>query len=206
MGARFCAGCGARLFIVVEAPSLAELDRELDLGQRNGPPPGKEHRVLDCCLDLTEPPCLPEFGGDPDLPELAGGATSGASLLRRAVAWGADAGVLSLVAAPPLLFAVRAADAAGALLPCGAFVGLLAFTYGALSHGIMGATFGERFLGLQVTDPSGGPPGLSRSAARAAMAVLGTAAFGLGPLAALFTRSRRGLHDLVARTIVVRAP
>ncbi len=130
---------------------------------------------------------------------------------RRAAAWGIDAAVLAAASSLPLLLAWRALPSgpglAATLLPTAALLAaLLAFPYAALGHALMGATFGKRLLGLQVVGPDGGLPTLARSAARSALAVLGALALGLGPLMALFTRSRRALHDLVADTVVIRTP
>ena len=92
------------------------------------------------------------------------------------------------------------------LAPLAAVAALASFTYQTLAHWLAGATLGKRLLGLQVLGPDGARPGLGRSALRAAVAVLGVAALGAGPLLALFTRSGRALHDLVADTAVVEAP
>jgi len=100
-----------------------------------------------------------------------------------------------------------APDGLAALFPAAAgFVALLGFAYAALGHALMGATLGKRLLGLQVIGPDGALPGLARSAARSSLAVLGAAVLGLGVLMALFTRSRRGLHDFVTDTVVIRTP
>jgi uncharacterized RDD family membrane protein YckC len=126
-----------------------------------------------------------------------------ASSARRAVAWAADG-------APFALLAGAMASWLGAdpvlLLPALAVVALAAFTYQLLSHWLLGATFGQRALGLGVVGPDGRRPGLGRAAGRAAASVLGVLLLGIGPLVALFTRSGRGLNDLVAGTAVVEAP
>lgn len=124
---------------------------------------------------------------------------------RRLLAAGLDAVVVGAAAAVPVLFAVRAAPD-GAVVACAAFVALLAFTYAALGHALMGATVGKRLLGLRVEGPDGGAPGIARSVARAALAVAGTAALGAGIVLGLMSRNGRALHDLVAGTSVVRAP
>jgi uncharacterized RDD family membrane protein YckC len=78
--------------------------------------------------------------------------------------------------------------------------------YATLAHTLAGATLGKRLLGLRVIGPDGAPPSPARSAARSALAVLSAGLVGLGFLLALFTRSGRALHDLLARTWVVKAP
>jgi len=130
---------------------------------------------------------------------------------RRAAAWGIDLSILTAACAPPLLLAWHVLPAGpgalATLLPSAAgFAALLGFAYGSLGHALMGATIGKRLLGLQVVGPDGVFPGLARSAARSGLAVLGTAGLGVGVLMALFTRSGRCLHDLVADTVVIRAP
>ncbi len=129
---------------------------------------------------------------------------------RRAAAWGVDAALLAAAAGPPLVLAGHMLPAGApleALAPSAAgFAALLAFVHAALGHALMGATLGKRLLGLRVVRPDGTMPGLARSAARAALALLGTAALGAGVLPSLFTCSGRGLHDLAADTVVVRTP
>jgi len=98
------------------------------------------------------------------------------------------------------------ADGRTITLPLVAGVGILAFVYQTLSHGLGGATLGKWILGLRVVGPDGRRPSLRRSAARAAFAAASLLLFGAGLLLALFTASGRGLHDLSAGTWVVEAP
>jgi len=123
---------------------------------------------------------------------------------RRAAAWAVDVApfALATLAVASLL---GAADAA-LLAPIVATAALASFTYQALLHWLSGATLGKRLVGLRVIGPDGRPPGPGRSALRAALAVVGVALLGAGPLLALFTRSGRALHDWVAGTWVVDAP
>ncbi|HEY6100349.1 MAG TPA: RDD family protein [Anaeromyxobacter sp.] len=85
-------------------------------------------------------------------------------------------------------------------------VALALGVYATLAHALAGATLGKRLLGLRVVGPDGARPSLARSAARSALVVLSVGLFGLGVVLALFTRSGRALHDLLARTWVVEAP
>lgn len=94
---------------------------------------------------------------------------------------------------------------AGIVLPLAALLVVALFVYATLAHALAGATLGKWALGLRVAGPDGRRPSLGRSAARSALAVLSAAVLGLGFLAALFTRSGRSLHDLLARTWVVEA-
>ncbi len=123
---------------------------------------------------------------------------------RRALAWLVD-GVPFGLAAVGLVAWLGAGDLR-LVLQLLAVVGLASFAYQTLSHALLGATLGKRLLGLQVVGPDGDRPGPGRSALRAALAVAGVAALGVGPLLALFTLSGRALHDLLAGTTVVDAP
>jgi uncharacterized RDD family membrane protein YckC len=78
--------------------------------------------------------------------------------------------------------------------------------YHLLSHGLSGATLGKRLVGIRVVGPDGRRPGLGRAAIRAVLGAISLLLLGLGVLLALFTRSGRALHDLLARTWVVEAP
>lgn len=79
----------------------------------------------------------------------------------------------------------------------------LATGYFVLFHGMEGKTVGKWLLGLRVVGP-----GLeSISYSRALLRWLGTlisAVFGLGFLWILFSREKRGWHDLLAGTWVIR--
>jgi resuscitation-promoting factor RpfA len=126
-----------------------------------------------------------------------------ASSARRAVAWAIDGAPFGLLAGA--MASWLGADP-GLLLPALTVVALAAFVYQLLCHWLLGATFGQRFLGLRVVGPDGGRPGLGRCTRRAAASVLGVVLLGIGPLVALFTRSGRGLNDFAAGTAVVEAP
>lgn len=144
---------------------------------------------------------------------------------RRAAAWLVDAAPFALClgwgwkalcdAVPGRVGEVHAAwrylelavaDRGALLLPLAAAIAVLGLVYAALSHALAGATLGKRLLGLRVVGADGRRPSLRRSAARAVLSLLSAALLGLGLLLALFTRSGRALHDLVARTWVVEAP
>ena len=122
---------------------------------------------------------------------------------RRAAAWVLDG-------FPFALLAFGCAAWLGAdvtlLIPALAALALAGFAYELLCTWLLGATFGQRAVGLRVVGPDGARPGLGRSAGRAAASVLGVVLLGIGPLVALFTRTGRGLNDLLAGTAVVEAP
>jgi resuscitation-promoting factor RpfA len=91
-------------------------------------------------------------------------------------------------------------------LPLLGAVAVAAFVYHFLAHVLAGATLGKWLLRLRVVGPDGRRPTPGRSAARAALAAVSVGGLGLGLLLALFTRSGRAFHDLVASTWVVEAP
>lgn len=227
--ATFCPACEAPLLLRDE-PEIPALDRALDLdrrlhrdeqalapGELDLPPfvADEEFEITDPGLELAPGgPCREEATLDP-APHLEphcdlDPAPDLVPSWRRAGAWAVDGALLAAAAAPPLLAAAAglppSADPLGALAPSAlGFGALLGFAYAALAHALMGATVGKRLLGLKVACPDGRSPTLGRTAIRAAVAVVGSAALGLGPLLALFTRRGRGLHDLLSGTVVVRA-
>ena len=79
--------------------------------------------------------------------------------------------------------------------------------YQALSVLVLRGTFGCRLAGLRVVAlADGSRPGLVRSIVRGVAAAAGALLFGSGPLWGIFVdRRRRGLGDIVARSVVVRA-
>jgi uncharacterized RDD family membrane protein YckC len=134
------------------------------------------------------------------LPFAAAGAALGRSVLREAAAAlprppaGLD-GLLDLLARERVIaLSLLAAMALGLSL------------YATLAHALAGATLGKWLLRVRVIGPDGARPSPARSAARSALAVCSAGLLGLGLILALFTRSGRALHDLIARTWVVKAP
>jgi uncharacterized RDD family membrane protein YckC len=83
----------------------------------------------------------------------------------------------------------------------------LAFAYFALFEvSSWQASPGKRLLGLTVTDLQGRRLGAGRAAARQLFKCLDVASSGLTYLIAGLTERRQGLHDILAGTLVVRAP
>lgn len=140
---------------------------------------------------------------------------------RRAAAWAVDLSLLGtavgLVLFPVMRRSDLPADASpdaiaaaltrggSALVPALLLAAAMAFTYQWLGTALAGATPGKWLAGLRVVGPDGARPTPGRTAVRTLLAIPSFALLGLGALLALFTRSGRGLHDLLARTWVVRA-
>jgi uncharacterized RDD family membrane protein YckC len=76
--------------------------------------------------------------------------------------------------------------------------------YFVLSHGTGGQTLGKRLLGARVIDEGGGPIGYLRALGRCVATVVAALPIGIGLAIAGLRRDRRGLHDLLAGTRVVR--
>jgi uncharacterized RDD family membrane protein YckC len=77
--------------------------------------------------------------------------------------------------------------------------------YFALGHGTAGQTPGKRLLGVRVVDRDGAPIGYLHAVGRCVATVVAALPLGLGLLLAALRSDRRGLHDLLAGTRVVRA-
>lgn len=220
----FGASEGARLPVEGPESGVAALDRShWDLGpvppaEAEAPPPDRadagagppeertgadgevEVEPLEIHLRRAEPWRRAAAGALDAAPFVAGGIALERWLVRAASAGlpapttGLD-GLLDLVARERIV-----------VLSVAAVVVLALGVYATLAHALAGATLGKRLFGLRVVGPDGSRPSLSRSAVRSALTLLSAALLGLGVLLALFTRSGRALHDLLARTWVVRAP
>jgi uncharacterized RDD family membrane protein YckC len=70
---------------------------------------------------------------------------------------------------------------------------------------LAGETPGMRLMHMRVVDEHGAPPGLGRSLLRLVGAVLAAIPLFAGYLLVLVDDRRRGLHDMIARTVVVHA-
>jgi len=200
-GAIRCADCGAPLQLPADGPDRP-LDRPLELDRR-GPVPGAGRAGLApaSAEDLSSTGSAPLLAVPPPGTDLT---LQRAGSAARALCWVVD-GLPFGLAALGLVWWLGA-DAPALVAQLLAVVALASFAYQTLAHALLGATLGKRLLGLAVVGPDGRRPGPGRSALRAALAVAGVALLGIGPLLALFTRSGRALHDLVAGTTVVIAP
>ena len=82
------------------------------------------------------------------------------------------------------------------------WLGLIA-AYFIVMHGLGGQTIGKMLLGLRVVGDDRQPPSFRQAALRW-LAAVGFAPIGLGFLWVLWQSEKRGWHDFVARTWVVR--
>jgi len=86
-----------------------------------------------------------------------------------------------------------------------AYLAFLGLAYAACFTGITGQTLGKMLKGLRVVNASGRPPGCPRAFFRAALGSLGVLlAFG-GIVPMFFDPARRGFHDRLLKTRVVRS-
>jgi uncharacterized RDD family membrane protein YckC len=84
------------------------------------------------------------------------------------------------------------------------YLAFLGLTYAACFTGVTGQTLGKMLKGLRVVNASGRPPGCPRAFLRAALGSLGVVlAFG-GIVPMFFDPARRGLHDRLLKTRVVK--
>ncbi len=114
----------------------------------------------------------------------------------RAVAWFLD----YLVGSVAVLVARAVFGPIGLLL----VLPLLLLYYPLLESSARQATFGKRACGLTVTDSHGDRISFGRGLARQFAKFLSALLFGIGFLMVAFTDRKRGLHDIIAGTLVVR--
>lgn len=89
-------------------------------------------------------------------------------------------------------------------VPLVAFLLILNGGYLALFTAACGQTVGKMAFGLKVVSSGGGPLTIGRALLRVVVFLLSALPAGLGLLPAAFDRGRRGLHDRLAATRVVR--
>lgn len=137
-----------------------------------------------------------------------------AGIVSRTVALAIDAGALTVgfaVASGVLglilsLFTAVEVDSPGAVL-CGAGLwSLVVAGYFVLFWTLVGETPGMRLMAVRVTNGAGGPPRLGQALRRLVGMVLAALPFFAGYLLVLVDDRRRGLHDMLAGTVVVYAP
>lgn len=94
----------------------------------------------------------------------------------------------------------------------GTLIGVLGLTlaiasiYSLIFHISMGRTIGMRALKLRIIDIYGDEPSTNRALARTAGYVLAVASLGLGFIWIAFDSEKRGLHDWIAGTYVIKTP
>lgn len=132
-----------------------------------------------------------------------------ALVTERLAAGAVDVALLTALFGVVVYFASRAAQVAvPRLLPSWPFLaGYLAFlglAYAGYFTGTTGQTLGKILGGLRVVDGAGQPPGFLKAFARAALGTVGIALAGLGAVPMLLDPARRGLHDRLLKTRVVK--
>lgn len=172
---------------------------------------------LDSALASAEDPRCPRCE-QPLLPvRVAGLWHRTAAGLLDAVVLACTAGLLNALLLrwldpPPLLTEARGLDALLRLLDLDPVAVLrrgvpalaIAALYLGLFWSLTGQTLGQRVLRLRVVDPHGRPPRPWWAALRVVGHGLGLLAGAMGWLWVAFDRDKRGLHDHLARTYVVR--
>jgi uncharacterized RDD family membrane protein YckC len=135
---------------------------------------------------------------------LAGFATRAVALAIDAAIVNAAVAITGVIVALGLgLFGVESpATPIRALLGCAGWV-LLVGLYFAAFWTLAGQTPGMRFMGIHVIGLDGALPGRRRSFRRAWALFLAALPFGAGFALVLVDDRRRGLHDRIARTLVV---
>lgn len=86
-----------------------------------------------------------------------------------------------------------------------ALFGAIGWTYLLVFHVTRGCTIGMRIMNMKVIDLYGDPPSPRRSVVRCAAYLVSAATLFLGFLWVGFDREKRGLHDWIAGTYVIRA-
>lgn len=91
------------------------------------------------------------------------------------------------------------------VLTIAAVFGIVTFLYASAMLGFRGQTLGMKIFGLEVVDvESNEYPTLHQAAVSSAVYILSLPFFGIGFVPAFLNEERRGAHDLVSGTIVVR--
>jgi uncharacterized RDD family membrane protein YckC len=136
-----------------------------------------------------------------------------AGLVTRTVALVVDAAVLTVgfAVASGVVGLILSLFTAVEVTSPGAVVGVaggwtvVVVGYFVLFWTLAGETPGMRLMRMRVLDEHGAPPGVGRSLLRIVGAVLAAIPLFAGYLLVLVDDRRRGLHDMIARTVVVYA-
>jgi uncharacterized RDD family membrane protein YckC len=125
---------------------------------------------------------------------------------RRLAASVIDTGVLLLCNALIFMLAVAIAPDASSLLPLPLLGLVSALAYLAVGWAAWGATVGKWALGIRVVAADGRKLSWRRAVARVPAFLIASAPLKIGLAAMLWDRERRGWHDHLAGTMVVRDP
>jgi uncharacterized RDD family membrane protein YckC len=112
-------------------------------------------------------------------------------------------GVLGLILS---LFTAVEVSSPGAVLGAAGLWSLVVASYFVLFWTLTGETPGMRLMALRVSNAAGDPPRFGKALLRLVGMVLAAVPFFAGYLPILFDDRRRGLHDMLAGTVVVYAP
>jgi uncharacterized RDD family membrane protein YckC len=137
-----------------------------------------------------------------------------AGIVSRTMALAIDAGTLTIgfaIASGVLglilsLFTAVEVSSPGPVLGAAGLWSLVVASYFVLFWTLAGETPGMRLMALRVVGDTGEPPRLGRSLVRLVGMILAAIPFFAGYALILFDDRRRGLHDMLAGTIVVYAP
>jgi uncharacterized RDD family membrane protein YckC len=110
----------------------------------------------------------------------------------------------AILMSPLLIYGGSWLSFAGVLTIAAVF-GIVTFLYTTAMLGLRGQTLGMKLFGLEVVDvESNEYPTLHQAAVSSAVFLLSLPFFGIGFIPAFLSEERRGAHDLVSGTIVVR--
>lgn len=209
-----CAKCGAKLLHRRVFFGVPKVENFALIAQDNKPEGDGEETVA--WRDASEPE-FPERAATAAPPVEPAPALRWGGFWRRGCALSIDLAVIALLAAVMgamayvgykvglgahgLVIGGDNTSALFAILTLGWIA--LSSAYFIVLHGMGGQTVGKRLFGLRVVDAQRQPPRL-RQAARRWFAVVGFAPIGLGFLWVMWQAEKRGWHDIVARTWVVR--
>jgi uncharacterized RDD family membrane protein YckC len=135
------------------------------------------------------------------------GTTTYAGFWRRVVAVIIDGLILSVVTVP-LTLAVGAGDTYAEAARSSAASSVSAVVtwlyYALMESSARQATLGKMALGIIVTDIEGRRIGFGKATGRHFAKILSALILGIGFLMVAFTQRKQGLHDILARTLVIR--
>jgi uncharacterized RDD family membrane protein YckC len=117
----------------------------------------------------------------------------------------ASVAVQAIILAPQRRASLSGTASAIAAVGLAYLVGMaLAATYEGVFVNKLGATPGKMVLGLRVVRPDGGPVSLGRAVGRYFAKILSTIILFIGYIMVGFDREKRGLHDILVDTRVIK--